>query len=196
MKRFLNSMVMVILFGQMPIAFADVIGGKSVGWVIDLEKIPLAARENFKWDFEYLRTDFSKKPSTTRFTTERNGKGAVVTNAIAVQEGSQKPAFFSIVEIHGETTLEDIKKLHYTRMSGTDGWASPSCKHASKGAESCAVWLHNHNPAKIFFAMFYQWKIGDRTFVMVVRNNQPIPDQKTPEDAMNLLISSIEILGD
>lgn len=102
------------------------------------------------------------------------------------------PAFFSITELTRGSTLEDIKKVHYRAMSEAKGFKELSCLKTSQGAESCEVLLSNWTAAKAFYAVFYHWKVGERTFALVVRNAQPTPNKKIPEEAAEILIAKIK----
>lgn len=171
-------------------ARAIVIGGEDMGWSIDFDKVTPVQKQQFGWSDSQLKTTGFRNFSNN-YSVPGHEKWSVSGKAVAVHGGTPGPAFFSITEIASESDIEGVKKIHYSAMSDKKGFKEDKCTSAANGALLCDVSLDNWNPAKIFHAVFYEWKVGSRTFVLVVRNAQPSPDRESPEKAMAVLIALI-----
>lgn len=171
-------------------AHAMTVGNESVGWKIDFDKIPPEQKKSFGWFDDELKTDGFKKFSNT-YSVPGLPSWTVVGKVVALHSASG-PAFFSITELLSDTSVDDLKKLHYRAMSDTKGFKEIACRKTEQGANSCEVQLNNWSPAKSFYAVFYEWKASGRTFVLVVRNAQPSPDRSSPENAAHALISLMQ----
>lgn len=113
---------------------------------------------------------------------------------VVAMHGISGPAFWSITELLNDSTVEDVKKTHYRMMSDHKGFKEAGCtQSATNGSETCEALLDNWTPRKGFFAVFYEWTVLGRNFVLVVRNAQPNPDRRTPEEAAAVLISLIQL---
>lgn len=171
-------------------AHAVTVGNESMGWKIDFEKIAPEQKKAFGWFDDELKTEGFKKFSNT-YSANGIPSWMVAGKVIALHQVSG-PAFFSVTELLNSTSLDDVKKLHYRAMSDAKGFKEVACRKTEQGADLCEVQLYNWSPAKSFYAVFYEWKVSGRTFVLVVRNAQPSPDRSTPENAANALISLMQ----
>lgn len=171
-------------------AHAATIGNESMGWRIEFDKVTAEQKKAFGWFDDELKIDGFKK-----FSNTYSVPGLpiwTVAGKVAALHSASGPAFFSITELLNDTSLEDVKKLHYRAMSDAKGFREVACQKMEQGADSCEVQIYNWSPAKSFYAVFYEWKTLGRTFVLVVRNAQPSPDRKTPESAARTLISLMQ----
>lgn len=171
-------------------AHAVVIGGGDVGWSIDFDKVTPEQKQQFGWSDSRLTTTGWRNFSNT-YSVPGHEKWSVTGKVVAVHGGTPGPAFLWITEVTSDSNIESVRKLHYSGMSDKKGFKEEKCTPVASGALVCDVSLDNWTPAKIFHAVFYEWKVGSRTFVLVVRNAQPSPDRETPEKAMAVLIALI-----
>lgn len=188
--RTLIALVFVALASIFNPAHAVVIGGDEVGWTIDFDKVTPEQKQVFGWSDSRLKTTGFRNFSNT-YSAPGQENWTLAGKVAAIHGGASGPAFFSITEISGESNIASVKKLHYNVMSEKQGFKEDKCTPLTNGALSCDVFLSNWTPAKMFHAVFYEWKIGDRTFILVVRNAQAYPDRETPEKAMGVLIPLI-----
>ncbi len=186
---FKKLLAFALLFAALSVRAAT-IGGDTVGWTLDFDQVSAEQKKSFGWFDDELKTAGWKKFSinySTPGTADWTLRGKVI--ALHATKG---PAFFSIVELLEGSTVEEVKKTHYRSMSDAKGFKEAGCSKTEQGAQSCEVAISNWSPAKSFYAVFYEWKAGERSFVLVVRNSQPTPDRKTPEEAAKALISLIK----
>jgi hypothetical protein len=186
--RTIVALVFVSLASIFNPAHAVVIGGDEVGWTIDFDKVTPEQKQMFGWSDSILKNNFQKFSNT--YSVPGHEKWTFVGKAV-VSHVKGGPAMFSIMELLDGTTIEEFKKIHYLGMSERQGFKEDKCVLSANKSLSCDVFLNNWTPAKIFHAVFYEWKVGDRTFVLVVRNAQASPDRETPEKAMGVLIPLI-----
>lgn len=192
MKKLLYTLALFSAFTALPSA-AVTIGGTVVGWEIDFDKVTPEQRKRFGWFDDELKVKGFKKFSQTYSAPGQDDWR--LAGKVMARHDVKGPAFFSIVELLNDSTIEDVKKVHYRAMSESKGFKESSCVTTDEGAQSCEVHLSNWSPAKAFYAVFYEWKTGSRTFVLVVRNAQPVPDRATPEAAARVLIRLIQAVA-
>lgn len=179
-------------------ARSTIIGGKQAGWTIDFSQVTRSQKWQMGWSDDKLVStgfkpydQFYDAPGVAAWRVA--GKGVVVHLA-------NGPSFFSVIEMLGDTAIVDIKKLHYRAMSTDRGvpqgfeMENERCVELQPGAQSCAIPLR-FGPSKTFYAVFYSWNVGERRFVLAVRNAQPVPDRARPEEGAKILISLIRIGG-
>lgn len=186
----LRSLVLAATALSAGIASATVIGGTDVGWTLDFAQVTSAQKRTFGWFDDEVKTKDHRKFSVAH-SMPGTDQWSFAGKTIAVH-GTQGPALFSIIELLNGTTLEDVKKTHYKAMSGNKGATESGCMKTAQGAQSCEAMLHNWTPPKGFYAVFYEWKVGDRAYALVVRNAQSVPDRAKPEEAAKVLISLIK----
>lgn len=187
--RTIVALVFVALSSIFSPAHAVVIGGDEVGWTIDFDKVTPEQKQQFGWSDGNIKMSGFRKFSNT-YSAPGQENWSLAGKITAIHEVSG-PAFFSIIEIFDGSTLDGVKKIHYNVMAAKQGFKEDKCAPLTNGALSCDVFLNNWTPAKIFHAVFYEWKLGNKTFVLVVRNAQASPDKETPEKAMGVLIPLI-----
>ncbi len=178
-------------------AHAVVIGGPEVGWTIDFGQVTEDQKDVFSWFDNQVKTKGFRRSSAAY-----SAPGATDWKLDAqtiVMHGITGPASFSVVEVFNGTTLQDVKNSHYRSMSGDGkggyfGFESgkEKCVELLPDVQSCEIPLL-FGPSKVFYAVFYEWKVDDRKFVLAVRNAQPTPDRKTPEAAARVLVNLIRV---
>ena len=171
-------------------AKANVIGGAELGWQIDFNQLTATQKKAFGWFDDEVKTNGFKKFSNT-YSVPGVSDWTLAGKVIALH-AVKGPAFFSITELLNDSKIEDIKKTHYRVMSDVKGFKEGDCVKTPQGAQSCEVFLNNWSPPKAFYAVFYEWKTAEKTFVLVVRNAQASPDRKTAEEAAQVFISNIK----
>lgn len=184
-KRIIATMLTALAFN----AAATVIG-ENTGWKLDFSQVTPEQKKAFGWFDEELKTKGFRKFTNT-YTVPGMADWTLSGKVIAAHTTSG-PALFSITELLNGSTIEDVKKVHYRVMSDAKGFKEVSCAKGDQGAQSCEVLVSNWSPAKAFYAVFHEWKVGDKSYVLVVRNAQSSPDRKTPEAAANILVSLIK----
>jgi hypothetical protein len=187
----LRSLVLAATALSAGMASATIIGGTDVGWTLDFSKVTSAQKRAFGWFDDELKTKDHRKFSVAH-SMPGTSEWPFAGKTIGVH-GTQGPALFSIIELLNGTTLEDVKKTHYKAMSASKGATETGCLKLEIGAQSCEALLHNWTPPKGFYGVFYEWKVGDRAFALVVRNAQSVPDRSKPEEAAKVLISLIKV---
>lgn len=171
-------------------ADAVTVGNAEIGWQIDFDQVSQEQKKRFGWFDDEIKITGFKKFSNT-YTAPGVPDWSLSGKVVAIH-GTKGPAFFSITELLNGSTIEDVKKVHFRTMSGAKGFKERNCLKSDQGALLCEVLLDNWLPAKAFYADFYEWKVGEKTFVLVVRNAQPSPDKTTPEAAIKTLIALIQ----
>jgi hypothetical protein len=187
----LRSLVLAATAVFAGMASATVIGGTDVGWTLDFAQVTSVQKRTFGWFDDELKTKDHRKFSVAH-SMPGTSEWTFAGKAIAVH-GTQGPALFSVIELLNGTTLDDVKKTHYKAMSGSKGASESGCVKTTQGAQSCEAMLQNWTPPKGFYAVFYEWKAGDRAYALVVRNAQSVPDRAKPEEAAKVLISLIKV---
>ncbi len=186
-----RSIALAVLAHSSVLASATVLGGPEIGWSLDFAQVTSAQKRTFGWFDDEVKTKDHRKFSVAH-SMPGTDQWSFAGKTIAVH-GTQGPALFSIIELLNGTTLDDVKKTHYKAMSGSKGAVESGCMKTAQGAQSCEAILHNWTPPKGFYAVFYEWKVGERAFALVVRNAQSVPDRAKPEEAAKVLIALIKI---
>lgn len=189
MNKLIAKIVFIVISLSAAHAQATTIGGSDMGWSLDFDQVSTSQKKNFGWFDDKLKTTGFQEFSNT-YTAP--GTRWSLTGKVVATHIVSGPALFSIIELLRDSTTEDVKKLHYRAMSDAKGFKEVGCIRTEQGAQSCEVLVDNWSPAKAFFANFYEWKSGTRTFVLVVRNAQQSPDKEVVNQAMQALIPLIK----
>ncbi|GEM_PF-3229343 len=178
-----------------------IIGGKEVGWFIDFSQVSRSQRWEMGWSDDGLTTSSGLEKYDNVALSASGVAGWRVTGRDIALSTGYGPSFISIIKIDGSTTtVRDIMLLQYRAMS-LDRRGLPhgfdldgeKCVEIAADTQSCAIPLKFESPPKSFYAVFHSWKVGDSTFVLTVRNAQPVPDRAKPEEGMKILVSLIRI---
>ena len=192
MKKHL-IIVALFLLALLPVpSFAVVFGGMNTyGWELDFDKVTPEQKKLYKWFDDVVKINFRKRTMVLSAPGISEWNITIKPIVLHQHEGGG-PTLFLIHELFDKSTIEEVKKTQYLFMSGQKGFREGGCIKLEKGAQTCEVTLAA-DPNEVFYAAFYEWKVAERNFVLVVRNAQRKPDRKAVEDAAKVLISLIKI---